>query len=63
MVKNILNELTKEGMNVPNEEIVQATAKKTKRYNGKWTIWRLVTQNIDNTQETEETYADQGEAK
>ena len=53
-VKKQSTTITKE--NVPSEEIVQATAKKTKRYNGKWTIWRLVTQNIDNTQETEETY-------
>ncbi len=39
-----------------NEDVNENATKKTKRYNGKWTIWRLVTQNIDNNQEGEETY-------
>lgn len=39
-----------------NEDANENATKKTKRYNGKWTIWRLVTQNIDNNQEGEETY-------
>ena len=39
-----------------NEDANETATKKTKRYNGKWTIWRLVTQNSDNNQEGEETY-------
>ena len=34
----------------------EAPVKKSKRYNGKWVIWRLITKNIDETQEGEESY-------
>ena len=35
---------------------VEAPVKKSKRYNGKWVIWRLITKNIDEMQEGEESY-------
>ncbi|MBR2340910.1 MAG: DUF1508 domain-containing protein [Clostridia bacterium] len=39
-----------------NEPTGDSAVKKSKRYNGKWVIWRLITKNNDGDQEGEETY-------
>ena len=41
---------------VANEQSAETTTKKSKRYNGKWVIWRLITKNSDDNQEGEESY-------